>query len=82
MLFVFCIIVIIIIIIINFCQEHGLHKSCVLYPNYCMFMRVVFYICTYISASREERHLPTTWRINHKSINQSIYILSQQLLYS
>ena len=37
-----------------------------------MFMCVVFYICTYISSSREERHLPTTWRINHKSnqINQ------------
>ena len=44
-----------------------INGMCVLYPNYCMSMCVVFYICTYISSSREERHLPTTWRINHKS---------------
>ena len=40
-------------------------------------MCVVFYVCTYISSSKEERHLPTTWRINHKS--KSNQIKSDQL---
>ena len=45
-----------------------------------MFMCVVFYVCTYISSSREERHLPTTWRINHKSnqINLSPVIVTYE----
>ena len=49
-----------------------INGMCVLYPNCCMSMCVVFYICTYISSGREDRQLPTTQRVNHKSINQSI----------
>ena len=57
-----------------------INGMCVLYPNYCMSMCVVFYICTYISSSREERHLPNTWSVNQIKIksnqNQQVTIVA------